>query len=414
MFSDCGGRKSTLLLAMFLLVSIISGLCQVPHTVYAAQLNVAVTDVTAPPKVAVGLPFTVKVSVEWGGLDTLVKKYGPPYRIAVNVCEGSGTYDNWEHCKDLVWAPSDSGETVDPSGSKTYNIELTAPERTGVWQLAAWLNIRSDKGWTVFSDMVATREFSVSVVDKFTLTVQIQPGLPSIPVTIDGSPANTDGSGKVQLDVSTSSHTIQVPSEVSTGTGAKTVFLEWSDGQAANSRTATPNQDTTLTAEYKTQYLLTVDSPMGDPQGSGWCDKGASATFSVESPQPEEGFFGSLGGKTVFQSWTGDSAADTATASVTMDGPKTVQAEWKTDNSQPYMILGGIGAAIAVAIILVFLFIRRRGAMPPPPPVIPTRPAIPPPQPAATQPVYCTNCGSPMTYMEEHQRYYCNNCQQYA
>ena len=42
-----------------------------------------------------------------------------------------------------------------------------------------------------------------------------------------------------------------------------------------------------------------------------------------------------------------------------MDGPKTVQAQWTTDNSQPYLILAGIGAATVLVIILAFLLFKR-------------------------------------------------------
>ena len=385
-----------------------------------AQLDVGITNVTVPPKVAVGQSFTIAVSVVWSELGTLKKEYGPPYLIAVNVCEGPGTPDNYKSCKDLAWAPSKSGETVEPSGSKTYSIQLTAPEQARVWQLAVWLSIMKGQAtttpqWTLLTGLPNSREFNVNVVDTFTLTVEIQPASPNIAISLDGSSGNTDASGRAQFQLSTTdSHAVQLPSEVPAGTGMKIVFVKWSDGQTANSRTVNLTEDTILTAEYKTLYLLTVESPTGNPQGSGWYDKGASATFSVESPQPEEGFFGSLGGKVVLQAWTGDSTADTATASISMDAPKAVEAQWTTDNSQPYMILGGIGAAIVIAIILVFVLIRRRGAAPPPPPVIPTRPAVPPRQAAATQPRFCVNCGSPMTYIGEHQRYYCYNCQQYA
>jgi hypothetical protein len=375
------------------------------QTAFAQHLGI--TDVTVPPKVAVGQSFTVKVAVEWSGLDSLAKKYGPPYRIAVNVCEGPGTYDNWHKCEDLAWAPSKSGETVDVSGSKTYSIELTAPERAGVWQLAAWFDIRNQQAesWVFFTDEPISREFNVNVIDKLTLTVQIQPGTPDIAISVDGSSAHTDTSGNAQFEVSiTGSHIVQIPGEVSTGTGVKMVFVRWNDGQTSISRTITMSNDTRLTAEYETQYLLTVNSPMGDPQGSGWYDEGSSVAFSVTSPLTVEGFMGTLGGKYVLDHWSGDLTATTASATITMNGPKTVTAEWHTDNTMPYAIIGGIILVVIVVVAILLLMKRRRAptralgtAFPPPPvPEAPTPSSQPPPAAQPPGGKFCINCGAPL------------------
>jgi hypothetical protein len=55
---------------------------------------------------------------------------------------------------------------------------------------------------------------------------------------------------------------------------------------------------------------------------------------------PETGLLGSLGGKRVFQEWSGDLISDSRIATIEMDGPKTVEAKWTTDYSQAYVILG--------------------------------------------------------------------------
>jgi hypothetical protein len=247
---------------------------------------------------------------------------------------------------------------------------------------------------------------------KAKITLRVQPNI--IGVTVDGVPYSTDRLPTTFMWDTESSHTLLVDPTTSGPAGVRYVFMEWSDGSKDTSRTITATGSVDLTARFKTQYELKATSDIGDPQGSGWYDARSIATFSVASPQPEAGLFGSLGGKIVFKAWTGDSTADTAAASITMDGPKAVQAEWTTDESQPYMILGGIGAAIVVVVIAILLFIRHRSAAPIPPPIIPTRRAAAPHQPAVAEPRFCTNCGSPMLYMEEHHRYYCNNCQQYA
>jgi len=245
------------------------------------------------------------------------------------------------------------------------------------------------------------------------MTLQVEPNITGM--TVDGAPQSAKSLPKTFTWLAGSAHTLLVDSTISSASGVRYVFVEWSDGSKDASRTANATEATRLTAKFKIQYELKVIANLGDPQGSGWYDAGSTATFSVTSPQPQGGLFGSLGGKIVFQAWTGDSAAETATASIGMDGPKAVEAQWTTDESQPYMILGGIGAAIVAAIILAFILIRRRlGAAPPPPPIIPRYTTVPPPQPAVLQPPLCPNCGSATTYAEEYQRYYCYNCQRWV
>jgi len=351
------------------------------------------------------------VSVEWSGFEQLRREYGPPYIVQVQVCKG--VPEDWEACsgKALAYAPSKSGEAVDPSGSKTYSIQLRAPEQAQAWHLTAFFAIRNQnsRSWIRFTDMPDMwREFDVKVTDRVTLTVQTEPGKPGVAISIDGASMNTDAAGRVQFEVSIEgSHTIQVPSEVSTGTGAKIVFTKWADGQTSNSRIITLTDDMTLTVTYKTQYLLTVDSPMGSPQGSGWYDEGSTATFSVASPLTVEGFMGTLGGKYVLDHWSGDSSATTPSGTVTMNGPRTVSAEWAVDNTMPYTIIGGIVAAVII-IVTALLFVRRRrgptpapvyqapapAAVAPVPPAAPTPAPPPPARPQALAGKFCTKCGA--------------------
>lgn len=155
---------------------------------------------------------------------------------------------------------------------------------------------------------------------------------------------------------------ITAPSEVGATKDSRSVFRRWTGDYSAGDPQISVMMDKPkrIVAEYVTQYLLTVNYPLGSPQGSGWYDEGSSATFSVASPVSVEGLMGMLGGKYTFDHWKGDSTVTTAAASVTMDGPKTVTAEWRTDNTIPYIVLGGIGAAIIVLVLL--LLMKRRKA----------------------------------------------------
>lgn len=157
-----------------------------------------------------------------------------------------------------------------------------------------------------------------------------------------------------------STHTIDANSLVTGGSGKRYVWKSWSNADQIKSQTIEVTRAITYMAVFRTQYLLTVNSPVGNPQGSGWYDEGSTATFSVTSPSPTEGLLGILGSKHVFDHWSGNSSVTTANASITMDGPKAVIAEWRADNTMPFVVSTMIAAALAVLTILA----KRRGREP--------------------------------------------------
>jgi hypothetical protein len=211
---------------------------------------------------------------------------------------------------------------------------------------------------------------------------------------------------------------LSIPETVAAGEGTqyarKAIIV---DGQEVSTppTSVTMDKPHLITVRYQKQYSLNLTSDYGEPEGEGWYDEGTEAKFSVTSPQPEPGILGLLGGKVVFQAWTGDSTAKSPAAKIKMDGPKTVRAVWTTDDTQAYIILGGIAAAIVVAIVAVLLLTRRKGRGPPAaaapvgpiapapvpyaPVVTPQAPAIAPPPVARAPPPgmkFCVHCGQPI------------------
>jgi hypothetical protein len=205
----------------------------------------------------------------------------------------------------------------------------------------------------------------------------------------------------------------QIPETLDVSTGTRfvrqAVMLD-NQGISTPPTTITMDKPHTIKIQYQRQYYLTVTSAYGSPQGEGWYGEFTSAEFSVTSPLPVEGFQGILGAKYVFDHWSGDVAATTATASVTMDGPKTAKAEWRTDNTTLYIIIGVI--LCAIAIIVALLLMRRKRVPTPTPTYQPPSPspAVPQPPPTVTpmrspatppgvQPPtgkFCVNCGAPL------------------
>ena len=150
-------------------------------------------------------------------------------------------------------------------------------------------------------------------------------------------------------------HTSEVSSVVTGGDGIQYVFDSWSDGDGSLSRTFSRGGE--YVANYTTQYRLTVTSDYDDPLGEGWYDAGSSATVSVTSP---------LGAivRQVFTGWSGDLTGTSTEATVLMDGPKTVSANWRNDYVQLYILIGGILLLLGGVSALIIVIRRRR--TPPP------------------------------------------------
>ncbi|MBS7606008.1 MAG: VWA domain-containing protein [Candidatus Bathyarchaeia archaeon] len=109
--------------------------------------------------------------------------------------------------------------------------------------------------------------------------------------------------------------------------------------------------DNNVVAEYKTQFYLRVISDYGYPKGEGWYDKGAVAVVSINSPQ---GFLV----QHVFTEWSGDVTATTPKITITMDGPKTLIANWRTDYTQLYIVL--LLGMMMVFVTIITLYRMRR------------------------------------------------------
>ncbi|MGQ9640037.1 MAG: carboxypeptidase-like regulatory domain-containing protein [Candidatus Bathyarchaeia archaeon] len=106
-------------------------------------------------------------------------------------------------------------------------------------------------------------------------------------------------------------------------------------------------------AEYHKEYYLSVTSEYGNPSGGGWFREGYTAEVMVEREVPMPGLIGFMGGRRVFERWSGDTSSSGNIASLYMDGPKTVVATWREDYSIPCV------AAALAAIILFVLGVSR-------------------------------------------------------
>jgi hypothetical protein len=94
--------------------------------------------------------------------------------------------------------------------------------------------------------------------------------------------------------------------------------------------TFTINEPSSITWNWKTQYYLTVTSPYDTPSGEGWYDSGSTAHASLNTGMVDH----ENGTRRVFTYWSGDASGTDYVQSnpITIDGPKTAIANWKTQH----------------------------------------------------------------------------------
>jgi hypothetical protein len=144
----------------------------------------------------------------------------------------------------------------------------------------------------------------------------------------------------------------------------RSVFRFWNiDGSEVTGSTVTLKMDMPhkATATYKTQYYLEVRSELDQPQGSGWYDEGSEAALSVLPEVPMAGFWGSLGARYVFESWTGPSGMNqySPATRVTVDRPTVITAVWRQDYSSAYTVLAVILVLVLALVLVVIVVVRR-------------------------------------------------------
>jgi hypothetical protein len=103
--------------------------------------------------------------------------------------------------------------------------------------------------------------------------------------------------------------------------------------------------DVVEVADWSTQYLLDVDSPI-DVRGEGWYDEGSVAELYAGSPR---GFIV----RRVFKGWSGDVDSTLNPLTLSVEGPTTIVAEWATDYTQLIFL------AVLISVAFWFWRIRR-------------------------------------------------------
>ena len=113
--------------------------------------------------------------------------------------------------------------------------------------------------------------------------------------------------------------------------GTRYIFLTWSvDGEPVSGNPIAVKMDSAhvVTALRTIQYELTVSSDRGETRRQ-WLVRRRFERRAI-SVKSSSGVIV----RRVFAGWSGDSSAKTKNTTVVMDGPKTMEASWRTDYSR--------------------------------------------------------------------------------
>jgi hypothetical protein len=169
------------------------------------------------------------------------------------------------------------------------------------------------------STIVEYRDDSPNFTFNFVIAVTVQPSPAGYSLTVDGTAYTT---AQTFTWTPGSNHTIAASTPQSGGAGVQYVWSSWSDGGAV-SHTITPTSNTTYTANFTTQYYLSMSPGAGGAvsPGSGWTNGGASVNISATA---SNGY--------CFSGWSGSGSGSYSgtnnPAAITVNGPITETANF--------------------------------------------------------------------------------------
>jgi uncharacterized repeat protein (TIGR02543 family) len=238
---------------------------------------------------------------------------------------------------------------------------MTVPEIVNVSNDTRYIFTRWNDGIALLDRTISKGSYSTNYRLQYLLTVTSPYG-------------ETAGSGWY---TSGANANFSVTSAIETA-DTRRYFTSWSGDFTGTSASGSllMNGPKTLTANWRTEYLLTINSEYYMPSGAGWYDAGETVYISID---PEHGFLT----RQIFDGWSGDITGTAASISITMDSPKTITANWHTDTLQLYILTASIISVVVLigSITAIIILLRRKKATPPPTAAAsPTE--IPPPPPA--------------------------------
>ncbi len=338
-------RLYTALIVALLLIQLTQG----SSFALADEPNVGVlrvADVKYPRQVAPSVQFWLTVDVEYA------VRFNATIRSAL--FEGSPNNLGTE-----LW---DSDPTVvSGGGDAIWDLNLTTPSSEQEWSLTVIAYYEEAGGWKYYNDSEQGPGFAQITLKVARLaTLEVDLGIPNIPVAVDNLTLKTSGSGSARFDLPVSQrYSVSVPAKLQLNNSTRVIFTGWHDGVNTTERTLLLDGDSSIAGSYRTQYLLRVASVLAAYEDSSWHDAGSNATLEVDHSVPMSGILGFLGLHYDFKSWSGDVNSTSSQLDIEMNGPKLVRSNFVLDYAAivlPMIVVTGVAGGVILALL------RRRMA----------------------------------------------------
>jgi hypothetical protein len=249
-----------------------------------------------------------------------------------------------------TWARWNLTSLVQQSFNSSGQVAFAAVSSETSWRNLVWFD---SKEYTYLNGSTAPT-LELTFVEPY---LTIETPYPNLSISVAGRVIATNANGTAQLMLPWGDYSVSVPEAITISNGTRASFVNWNDQTNSSTRLVSVGNNLTLKANYRIQHELEVYSPFGTVTGGGWYFENTDATISVTPTSvPLDGFMGWLGGRYVFDHWSGACNTTTSQCDVLIDRPKSAVAVWRVDWTLT-MILAII---LAVTTALVAVLKRRR------------------------------------------------------
>ena len=242
---------------------------------------------------SVANPRTIEVSSDM----SLGANFDTQYLLSLEPSEGATSGAGWYNSGTYVTVSATSPSTV--VNDQTRLVFLN------------WSGDLQSDSTSIVVNMTAPHILKANWKKQYYLSIQ--------------SPYGAVGAGWYDAN---SQAVVSLTSTVTTGSGVRYVFMKWSGDLSGTTQTQslTMSSPKLVSALWGTQYELRIESEFGHASGAGWYDPSTQATFGVDTLTIDT----TNDTRQVFTQWTGDATGTGQQGTVTMDGPKAIRANWKT------------------------------------------------------------------------------------
>ena len=232
--------------------------------------------------------------------------------------------------------------SIDPSGGATSRSAWYKPQTIAVISATNPSNVTANSSRLIFNgwsgDVTSNSTYlQVNMTKPLSLKAD---WITQYYVTIISPTGSPTGSGWYNAGQIA---TVGVQSSVQYSNETRLVFTGWNSTALGQTPSAqiTVNAPTTLQAGWKTQYYVSVLSPYGGPQGTGWYDAGSNVRIYV---QREIDYSNST--RRIFTGWSGDYTGSATNVTLHLNNPKALNANWNTEYLVTFKVIGIPNATI--------------------------------------------------------------------